>query len=160
MLQIPSISHSRQALLPCAVVYLMNLKIPPKPAIKAILKLKVWIKHQILLNSTFWHVKVFRRHCKQTYSCQIGRRQTAYIEYILKCLFIWQCWGIHICNFAYTVFISIDFSLNSNNLYVQKLDRMGMIDWCKECIFVFLMYYPYTVIFINWIGSFEQGYTY
>jgi hypothetical protein len=22
---------------------------------------------------------VFRRHCKQTYSCQIGRRQTAYI---------------------------------------------------------------------------------
>jgi hypothetical protein len=27
---------------------------------------------------------VFRRHCKQTYSCQIGRRQTAYIEYILK----------------------------------------------------------------------------
>ena len=34
---------------------------------------------------------VFRRHCKQTYSCQIGRRQTAYIKYILKCLFIWQC---------------------------------------------------------------------
>jgi hypothetical protein len=34
---------------------------------------------------------VFRRHRKQTYSCQIGRRQTAYIEYILKCLFIWQC---------------------------------------------------------------------
>ena len=35
LLQIPSISHSRQALLPCAVVYLMNLRIPPKPAIKA-----------------------------------------------------------------------------------------------------------------------------
>ena len=34
---------------------------------------------------------VFRRHSTQTYSCQIGRRQTAYIEYILKCLFIWQC---------------------------------------------------------------------
>jgi hypothetical protein len=34
---------------------------------------------------------VFRGHCKQAYSCQIGRRQTAYIEYILKCLFIWQC---------------------------------------------------------------------
>jgi hypothetical protein len=34
---------------------------------------------------------VFRRHYKQTYSCKIGRRQTAYIEYILKCLFIWQC---------------------------------------------------------------------
>jgi hypothetical protein len=33
---------------------------------------------------------VSRQHCKQTYSCQIGRRQTAYIEYILKCLFIWQ----------------------------------------------------------------------
>ena len=29
---------------------------------------------------------IFRRHCKQTYSCQIERRQTAYIEYILKCL--------------------------------------------------------------------------
>jgi hypothetical protein len=43
---------------------------------------------------------VFRRQCKQTYSCQIGLRQTAYIEYILKCLFKWQCWGIHICNFA------------------------------------------------------------
>ena len=41
LLQIPStcISHTRQALLPCAVVYLMNLRIPPKPAIKAILKL-------------------------------------------------------------------------------------------------------------------------
>jgi hypothetical protein len=43
---------------------------------------------------------VFRRHCKHTYSCQIGRRQTPYIEYILKCLFIWQCPGIHICNFT------------------------------------------------------------
>ena len=41
LLQIPSISHSRQALLPYAVVYLMNLRIPPKPAIKAILKLKL-----------------------------------------------------------------------------------------------------------------------
>jgi hypothetical protein len=25
---------------------------------------------------------VFTRHCKQTYSCQIGQRQTAYIEYM------------------------------------------------------------------------------
>ena len=41
LLQIPSISHSRQALISCAVVYLMNLRIPPKPAIKAILKLKL-----------------------------------------------------------------------------------------------------------------------
>ena len=32
------------------------------------------------------------------------------------------------------------FLLNSNNPYVQKLDRMRMIDWCKDCIFVFLMY--------------------
>ena len=32
------------------------------------------------------HQTVFRRHCKQTFSCQIGRCQTAYIEYILKCL--------------------------------------------------------------------------
>jgi hypothetical protein len=31
-------------------------------------------------------------------------------------------------------------SLNSNNLYVQKFDKMRMIDWCKDCIFIFLMY--------------------
>ena len=41
LLQIPSLSHSRQALLPCAVVYLMNLRISPKPVIKATLKLKL-----------------------------------------------------------------------------------------------------------------------
>ena len=34
---------------------------------------------------------VVRQHCKQTYNCQIGRRQTAYFEYIIKCLFILQC---------------------------------------------------------------------
>ena len=62
---------------------------------------------------------VFGRHYKQTYSCQIGRRQTVYIEYILKCLFIWQCRGIHICNFAYTVFISIDITNTSIGNIIQ-----------------------------------------
>ena len=45
LLQIPGISHSRQSMLLCAVVYVMNLRNPPKPAIKAILKLKLVRAH-------------------------------------------------------------------------------------------------------------------
>ena len=49
------------------------------------------------------------------------------------------------------------FSLKPINRYVQKLDIMHMIDWCKDCIFVVLMYYPYIVIFIILTCYFEQG---
>jgi hypothetical protein len=78
---------------------------------------------------------VFRRHCKQTYSCQIGRRQTAYIEYILKSVILHKLFsylhygfgGIRHLTLSRQVSFSM-FSLNSNNLYVQKFDRMRLID--------------------------------
>jgi hypothetical protein len=63
---------------------------PSYSSLPSLVHHKVWIKHQILLNSTFWQVKQ-----SSDLHCQIGRRQTAYIEYIIKCYF-WKSRNLHI----------------------------------------------------------------
>jgi hypothetical protein len=58
------LSHSRQALLPCAVVYVMNLRIPPKPAIKAILKLKL-VRAMPLCPTPFLNPRSYYELCEK-----------------------------------------------------------------------------------------------